>query len=504
MNEKNINNNITGNKYNKFTEEKKMNLKNKKHSANVKSKITEKNYNINDDNDNDFDKNNFSIRNTLNEKTANISKIFDEHSNKGDLLDEEESKDILLSLDIRKSTEKNNLLTNPKEEEKDDQYLKPKRWKYKDKKNYLELDNKFFEIKNRFNKGEIRNLDYELNEKIVLKKIDLTKSKIKKLEDLKDIEEKDEEELKENIFKYRKIFKDNNSFYRCAIFSIFENMVLTNNIMFFKELLIEIDSILSSENNKSEELFQDDNIKNELESNINIKLIKHAIYLLIKSMSENIKSSYELFLKIFLTQEEFDSSIILLLRYLLCFYINENKYKIYSKEEEIEIIDLLPQKYKEMHIPLQKKFELFYINELLRLKSYDSKILYYLIPYFFDTNLNIIYYYPDSKTTIYKKTYGINEEKDLFEINLLFHKNTFNIYYNKKFYEFNSKILELLDEKTKKIEKIEKNLPIPEDSEIQEGINDITFSQNFLCESCEKEYNNEEKKENILKLVQNV
>ena len=290
MNEKNINNNITGNKYNKFTEEKKMNLKNKKHSANVKSKITEKNYNINDDNDNDFDKNNFSIRNTLNEKTANISKIFDEHSNKGDLLDEEESKDILLSLDIRKSTEKNNLLTNPKEEEKGDQYLKPKRWKYKGKKNYLELDNKFFEIKNRFNKGEIRNLDYELNEKIVLKKIDLTKSKIKKLEDLKDIEEKDEEELKENIFKYRKIFKDNNSFYRCVIFSIFENMVLTNNIMFFKELLIEMDYIFSPGNNKSDELFQDDNIKNELESNINIKLIKHAIYLLIKSMSENIKS----------------------------------------------------------------------------------------------------------------------------------------------------------------------------------------------------------------------
>ncbi len=81
-----------------------MNLKNKKHSANVKSKITEKKYNINDDND--FDKNNFSIRNTLNEKTANISKIFDEHSNKGDLLDEEESKDILLSLDIRKTLKK--------------------------------------------------------------------------------------------------------------------------------------------------------------------------------------------------------------------------------------------------------------------------------------------------------------------------------------------------------------------------------------------------------------
>ena len=63
MEEKNINNDITGNKYNKFTEEKKMNLKNKKHSANVKSKISEKNYNIN--NDNDFGKNSLSIRNSL-------------------------------------------------------------------------------------------------------------------------------------------------------------------------------------------------------------------------------------------------------------------------------------------------------------------------------------------------------------------------------------------------------------------------------------------------------
>ncbi len=381
MEEKNINNDIPGNRYNKFTEEKKMYLKNKKHSANVKSKITEKNYNIN--NDNDFGKNSLSIRNSLNEKTANISKIFDEHSNKGDLLDEEESKDILLSLDFRKSTE-NDLFKDlkekeEKEEEKDDQYLKPKRWKYKNKKNYMELDNKFLEIKNGFNKGEIRSLDYELNEKIVLKKIDKSKSKIKWLEDLKDIEEKNKDELKENIFKYRKIFKDNNSFYRCVIFSFFENMVLTNNIMFFKELLIEIDFLFSPENNKINELFQDDDIKNELESNIQIKLIKHLIYLLIKSMSENIKSSYILLLKIFLSQDEFDSSIILLLRYFLCFYINENKYKIYSKEEEIEIMDLLPQKYKELHISLQKKFELFYINDLLRLKSYDSKILYYLI-----------------------------------------------------------------------------------------------------------------------------
>ena len=55
--------------------------------------------------------NNELIRTTLNEKTEEISKIFDESLNKGNLIDEEEeeSKDILLSLGFRKSKE-NDLL----------------------------------------------------------------------------------------------------------------------------------------------------------------------------------------------------------------------------------------------------------------------------------------------------------------------------------------------------------------------------------------------------------
>ena len=497
MEKKNINNNISGNKYNKLSEEKKMELKSKKKSANVKSKITEKKYNI----ENDLDINKFSIRNSLNEKTANISKIFDDHSNKGDFIDEQESKDILLSFDLRKNTE-NNLLTKlqdneaKNEEENNNQYLKPKKWRYKDKSKFLEVENKFLEIKNEIKKGEIRSLEYKLNENTFLDKIDESKGKIKKLDNFKHINDIDEEQLKENIYKFRKIFKDNNSFYRCVIFSVFENMILTNNIMFFKELLIEIGSTFSNENNKVNELFQDEDIKEKLESNIKINLIKNLIYILIKSMTDNIRTSYELLLKIFITQEEFDSSIILFLRYLLCFYINENKFKIYSKEEEIEIIDLLPQKYKEMHISLQKKFELFYINELLRMKSYDTKILYYIIPFFFDINLNIIYYYENSNNSIYQKKYGINKEKDFFEINLFFYKDTFNIYYPHNFYEFNFKFLSLFEENPQKKLK----LPIPEDTEINGNINDIISTQNFYCENCGKEYNNEAKKENILKL----
>ena len=111
-------------------------------------------------------------------------------------------------------------------------------------------------------------------------------------------------------------------------------MILSNNILFFKELLIEIDSITSSENNKDKDLFQDENLKNELQLYNKVDSIKKLIYILIKTMQKSINSSYELLIKLYLLQKaEFDLNIILLIRYLLCFYINENKYKTYSKEK---------------------------------------------------------------------------------------------------------------------------------------------------------------------------
>ena len=153
-----------------------------------------------------------------------------------------------------------------------------------------------------------------------------------------------------------------------------------------------------------------------------------------------------------------------------------------------------------MHISIQKKFELFYINELLRMKSYDSKILYYLIPYFFDSNLNIIYYYPDSENAIYYKTYGINDQNNNFDINLYFYKSNFNIYYTKKFYEFHSKTLSLFEEKKKRKKQQPEDTEINNNKNINISNNDIISNYNFVCEICGNEYTNEENKENILKL----
>ena len=487
--ENNNNIDIPQDTYNSLTEEN--NLKSDiKHDFTFKKVINEENKIIN--NINNVNRDSLLIRNT--EKTENISRISDISYSRRTLIDEDEKepKDSFLNFDTEEIDEGNK------------QYLMPKCWKYKNQNNSEELEEKFEKIKNNMSKDEIKKLYNDLKLiKIVVENED-EDIKIQKIEDLIDIKEKDEEKLKENIFKIRKIYKDNNNFYRSVIFSIFENMILTNNILFFKELLIEIDSIVSPENNKEKDLFQDEDLKNELKLYTKVDLIKKILYILIKSMQKSISSSYELFIKLYLTkEEEFDSAIIFLIRYLLCFYINENKYKIYSKDEKIDIFDLIPQKYKEMHIFLQKKFELFYINELLKMKSYDSKIIYYLLPYYFDINLNSIYYYPNSKNAIYQRQYGLKEDNDDFVINLFYYKSSFNIYYTYKYYELHSKILSLY-------EKSQDNNIIPkdedeiiskeQDQESNKEIHKITFVHKFKCKNCNKEYDNEENKENILKL----
>jgi hypothetical protein len=236
----------------------------------------------NEENNNNIIEGNILINNNSN--INELSNIFDTTTSlRKNLIEEEESKDILLTMNIKKNNEQKNL----------EQYLKPKYWKYKEKKNFDELDKNFEQSINTINKKEIKKLKNIINKKDIEDEIN-DNNKIQKLGELMEFNENDENKLKENIYKFRKIFKDNNNFFRCVIFSVFENVILNNNIMFFKELLIEIDSIFSSENYNSNNLFQDDNLLMELKSNIKIDLLKKIIYLLLNSMSKSITSSYEL------------------------------------------------------------------------------------------------------------------------------------------------------------------------------------------------------------------
>ena len=250
------------------------------------------------------------------------------------LIDEiEESKDILLSFEKDKNifnqSQEEDLISEKSKKNIEIKYLKPKQWKYLYKMNFDEIDNQFIMIKNKLNKEHIKETISKLNNKTIdsLYKIE-TKSVIEyKINDIQNFDtminilklgsnsqEKDfndeKEKLKEYIYKFRYIFKDNNNFYRCIIFSFLENIILTNNYMFLKELLIEIDDKISMNNNI---IKNNDYLKNEIQLNIHIEFIKELLYILIKYMTKNINQSYEIFIKIYLLYEDFDYGMIFII-----------------------------------------------------------------------------------------------------------------------------------------------------------------------------------------------
>ena len=301
-------------------------------------------------------KNSLLMNNLINDNTN--SNYYEESYKLEELIeDNEESKDIFLSFDKDKE---DNLINEYNKKTKKIKYLNPKQWKYKYKINFEEIDKQYINVKNKLNKEQIKTIINKLKEKNIdsLYKIvtgEVSKYKINHIQCFEKIKFNSlfkktnvKDELKKFIYKYRYIFKDNNNFYRCIIFTFLENIILTNNYVFLKELLIEIDKKISINNNI---IKNNDYLKNEIELYIHINLIKELLYILIKYMSKNINNSYEIFIKIYLLYEDFDYGMIFIIRYLLHEYINENKYKIYIYEDnEIEISDLLPSKYNKMHI----------------------------------------------------------------------------------------------------------------------------------------------------------
>ena len=406
--------------------------------------------------------------NPINEKKIkNLSKYFEESFKVDGLIEEnEDSKEIFLPYEKEKNLfNKSEIedLISEQSHKNENQYLKPKVWKYTDKINFEDIDKKYISIKNKLNRENIKKKINEIKEKSIehlynIEKGKKSEYKINKIQCFENMienyirnndkkqSENAKEELEKYIYKYRNMFNDNNNFYRCVIFSFLENIILTNNYMFLKELLFEIDDKVSVNNNK---IKNNDYLKNEIELYVKIDTIKELLYILIKYMTKNISKSYEVFIKIYLLYEEFDYGMIFILRYLLHEYIYENKYKTYSEDDETEISDLLPSKYNKMRITIEKKFDLFFINELLKMKSYDCKIVFYFIPYYFDINLKIISFYQRADNPIYSKAY--REGNDKYTLELLSFKGNYYICYNKKYYEFHCKTLSIFEEKGDKI-----------------------------------------------------
>lgn len=251
----------------------------------------------------------------------------------------------------------------------------------------------------------------------------------------------DKEKLEKYLYKYRPVLGDGDCFYRGIIFSFLENIILTNNLMLMKEILI----LFNEKINKNNPLVKTKEYLSPLKI-LKTSIVNQALYTLVKEMEKNDNdtiSLYEILLKLFIYCKDFDYGIIYFTRYLLYEYISLNEDKIFSKDTQIELGCFLPEEFvKDKGDKNEYFFEKFYTFQLMKPKTFAEKIVIYIIPFVFNVNLNILIYDYGANSFIEEKKF--ESENSKYEINLLFRKNHYDIYYKKDFYSKYNRILDRL------------------------------------------------------------
>ena len=196
------------------------------------------------------------------------------------------------------------------------------------------------------------------------------------------------------IYRYRKIKGDGNCYYRAVMFRYFEQIILSKNLIVLKKIILEMNQAFNSKEIQ-ERLYikMDCNFKPELHLNI--------MYLILNLLERNqIKESYELFVKCVLSCAVFDYGLILYFRYILYLYIKNNEKKLYTKSFPVKIGNFLPAKYENEKGEFE--FQKFYTNYLLKMFTEAEKIIIYLTPFVLGINLDIIIF-EDNEDKILKR-----------------------------------------------------------------------------------------------------
>ena len=303
---------------------------------------------------------------------------------------------------------------------------------YLEKKNINNIypKEKFENINNKFSKDYIYKMkNYILSLNVTINKIKENQliSPIMNINEL--IEINNNEDLKEKINKYRRIKGDNNSFYRLIIFGIIESIILYKKIDYLKYLIIDINEIFSNKN--IIKYLQNENI--QIKINI-ILCILLSIYLNIEN--NNIEEAYKIFVISINSNKNFDIGLILYYKFIIKNYIEENKNKHYSKNINVIIGSLLPEKYENNGNFL---FDDFYNENLLKLNIDVEKIIYYITPYILNININI--YSQDKQIEKYYFEEKLNFEINIFNQNGHYDLLYSNYYYNKFKNYFNPYII---------------------------------------------------------------
>ena len=287
-------------------------------------------------------------------------------------------------------------------------------------------------------------------------------------------------ELEKYIYKWRSIDPDGNCFYRAVIFSFLENTILNNNILLLKEIFILFDEKISNKN----PIFKKYNIENYL-VNLNISLIKQILYTISFYLDkDNIKEAYLIFLKTFLYCSEFDYGMIFFIRYLIFEYIEKNKNKVYSKDFQIKLGNLLPDQYITDN---NFKFNQFFQEQIMRMGIYAEKIVVYLIPFILKCNLNIYLYNFDKNDKVILKSFNcpINGR---FTIELFFREKHYDITYNYKYYSLYEKYFKLYEFLNQKLSVIDPQFieKVKNISNLVNNNDNKVENKSFPCPNCHK------------------
>lgn len=332
------------------------------------------------------------------------------------------------------------------------EYLKSRKWKYiyEEEDRYIELN--FKNIEKNLKKEDIdillENINKSsLNEVLNNNQINEDKYSIGVLHSLEYLIEKmydfslineenmlsDMSRLKQLLFKYRRLKKDGNSFYRGIIFSFLENVIFTKNILLMKEILILFYEKISE---KNKNIIGRKNVLNSFEK-IEKNIVINILYIIIKQMEKQLKEKnieltpYIILLKVFLFCNEFDEGMIFFTRYLIYEYIQENEIKLLNENKKIKILELIPNIFKIANDPKND----FYKNLItLGCEAYHNSIYSYIVPYVFNCTLNVLVYKKNPEDALIQQLEYRKEKHTEYEINLLFKEKDFDIYYKNYFY----------------------------------------------------------------------
>ena len=241
-----------------------------------------------------------------------------------------------------------------------------------------------------------------------------------------------ESKKEERRLMWRKIKGDGNCYYRSVMFALLENIILTKNINYLKNIIINF--LEKSKNKILMTMF------NGL--NLDINLVKKCfimIYLSITSKSHNpILKSYIVFYKMINNFKDFDYGLILFFKFILYEYINKNKNSTFSFKFQVLLGNLLPNDCQTDEGTFN--FSYFYKNYLMKFYKYAEKIIIYLTPFIFGKEIIIKYINENNGMDIDIQQYEFGKNLSYLEldknnkIELLYKKTHYDLLYNNNYY----------------------------------------------------------------------